>query len=71
LFNSQFLKNVIIIKEEFEDTKGIIRIGNSRKDRKNNGRKKKDKQLSMKYYTENKKLSNTISLKTGFYSCST
>jgi hypothetical protein len=29
-------------KEEFEDTKGVIRIRNS-KDRKHNGQKKKDK----------------------------
>ena len=35
-----------ILQEEFEDTKGIIRIRNSEKDRQHNGQKKKDKQRS-------------------------
>jgi hypothetical protein len=30
--------------EEFEDTKGVIRIRKSKKDRQHNGQKKKDKQ---------------------------
>ncbi len=30
--------------EEFEDTKGVIRIRKSKKDRQHNGLKKKDKQ---------------------------
>ena len=30
-------------KEEFEDTKGVIRIRKSQKDRQHNGQKKKDK----------------------------
>ena len=33
---------MIIFREKFEDTKGVIRIRNS-KDRKHNGQKKKDK----------------------------
>ena len=37
-------------QEEFEDTKGVIRICIS-KDRQHNGQKKKDKQLSTKHYT--------------------
>jgi hypothetical protein len=37
-------------QEEFEDTKGVIRIRIS-KDRQHNGQKKKDKQLSTKHYT--------------------
>jgi hypothetical protein len=37
--------------EEFEDTKRVIRIRNSKKDRQHNGQKKKDKQRSIKYYT--------------------
>jgi len=32
--------------EEFEDTKGVIIIGKSKKDRQHNGQKKKDKQRS-------------------------
>jgi len=31
------------LQEEFEDTKGVIRIRKSKKDRKHNGQKKKDK----------------------------
>jgi len=37
--------------EEFEDTKGVVRIRKSKKDRQHNGKKKKDKQRSTKYYT--------------------
>ena len=37
--------------EEFEDTKRVIRIRNSKKDRQHNGQKKKDKQRSTKHYT--------------------
>ena len=33
---------MIIFREKFEDTKGVIRIRNS-KDRKHNGQKKKDR----------------------------
>ena len=33
----------ISVKEEFEDTKGVIRIRKSKKDRQHNGQKKKDK----------------------------
>ena len=39
------------IKEEFEDTKRVIRIHKSKKDRQHNSRKKKDKQQSTKHYT--------------------
>jgi hypothetical protein len=31
------------IQEEFEDTKGVIRISKSKKDRQHNGQKKKNK----------------------------
>jgi hypothetical protein len=34
------------LKEEFEDTKGVIRIRNSKKDRQHNGQKKKDKRTN-------------------------
>ena len=39
------------IKEEVEDTKEIIRIRKSKKDRHRNGQKKKDNKLSTKQYT--------------------
>ena len=32
-----------ILKEEFEDTKGVIRIRTSKKNRQHNGQKKEDK----------------------------
>ena len=37
--------------EEYEDTKGVIRIFNSKKDKQNYSQKKKDKQWSTKHYT--------------------
>ena len=43
-------------QEEFEDTKGVIRIHKSKKDRQYNSQKEKgpkDKQWSTKHYTEN------------------
>ena len=42
--------------EDFEDTKGVIRIRESRNDRKHNGQNKKrqkDKQRATKHHTEN------------------
>jgi len=39
------------LKEEFEDTKGVIIILKSKKDRQHRGQKKKDKQQSTKHYT--------------------
>jgi hypothetical protein len=47
------INTVIIIQEVFEDTKGVIRIRKSEKDRQHNGKKKKVKQRSTKHYTEN------------------
>jgi hypothetical protein len=55
------------IKEEFEDTKGVIRICES-KDRQHNGQKKKDKndkQWSTKYYTKTKVRVTRTPLTTG------
>jgi hypothetical protein len=40
-----------ICQEEFEDTKGIIKIRKSKEDRQPNGQKKKEKQRSTKHYT--------------------
>ena len=41
-------------KEEFEDTKGVIRIRKSKKDRQHNGQNKKDKQRSTKHIHKSK-----------------
>ena len=41
--------NIILSLEEFEDTKGVIRIRKSKKDRKNNGRTKKEKHWSTEH----------------------
>ena len=40
-------------QQEFENTKGLIRISKSKKDSQHNGQKKKDKKLSTKHCTEN------------------
>jgi hypothetical protein len=50
--------------EEFEDTKGAIRIHKSKKDRKHNGQKKKDKQRSTKHTHKTKDRVTRILLKT-------
>ena len=41
-------------KEEFEDTKGVIRIRKAKKDRQHNGQNKKDKQRSTKHTHKSK-----------------
>ena len=38
------MHNYVIYKEEFEETKDVIRIRKSKKDRQHNGQKKKDRQ---------------------------
>jgi len=40
-------------QEEFEDTKRVIRIRISKKNRQHNSQKKKNKQWSAKHYSEN------------------
>jgi hypothetical protein len=50
------------VKEEFEDTKGVIRI-RKLKNRQHNGQKKKDKQRSTKHIHKAK--DRVIPLKTG------
>ena len=45
-FKVEILKVFYEKKEEFEDTKGVIRIRKSRKNRQHNGQRKKDKQRS-------------------------
>ena len=40
---------VCIYEEEFEDTKEVIRICKSKKDRQHTGKKKKDRQRSTKH----------------------
>ena len=49
------------VQERFEDTKGIIRICKSKKDRQHNGRKKgqRDKQRSTKHTHKTSRSSNT------------
>ena len=51
------------IQEEIEDTKGVIRIRKSKKNRRHNGQK--DKQRSTKHYTENKHRTTLTLLKPG------
>ena len=38
--------NCLFSMQEFEDTKGVIRIRKSKKDRQHNGQKKKDKRTN-------------------------
>jgi hypothetical protein len=52
-------------KEEFEDTKGTIRIHISKKNRQHNGQKKKDKQRSTKHTYKTKDRVTQTPLKTG------
>ena len=42
----KFLKKIVQGEEEFKDTKGVIRIRNSKKDKQHNGQKKKDKRIN-------------------------
>jgi peptidyl-tRNA hydrolase len=58
-----------INNEEFEDTKGVIRIRISKKDTQHNGQKKKDKQRSTKQTHKTKDGVTRTPLKTGVNSC--
>jgi len=40
------LSNYSVVQKEFEDTKEVIRIRKSKKDRQHNGQKKKDKRTN-------------------------
>jgi hypothetical protein len=51
--------------EEFENTKGVIRIRKSKKDRQHNGQKKKNKQRSTKHSHKTKDRATQIPLKIG------
>ena len=53
------------IQEEFEDTKGVIRIRKSKKNRQHNDQTKKDKQRSTKYIHTTKDRVTRTSLKPG------
>jgi peptidyl-tRNA hydrolase len=44
--NDIFPAQDLIIKEEFEDTKGVIRFRKSNKKRQHNGQRKKDKRTN-------------------------
>jgi hypothetical protein len=52
-------------KEEFEDTKGVIRIHISKKNKQHNGQKKKDQQRSTKHTHKTKDRVTLTPLKTG------
>ena len=52
-------------KEEFEDTKGVIRIRISKNNRQRNGQKKKYKQRSTKHTHKTKDRVTRTPLKTG------
>ena len=52
------------LKEEFEDTKGVIRFRKLKKDRQHNGQKKKDKQRSTKHTYKTKDRVTRTPLKT-------
>ena len=53
------------MQEEFEDTKGVIRIHKSKNDRQHNYQKKRDKQRSTKHTHKTKERATQTSLKTG------
>ena len=55
-------------EDEFEDTKGVIRIRKS-KDRQHNDQKKKDKQRSTKHTYKTKDRVTRTALKQGVNSC--
>ena len=56
-------------QEEFEDTKGVMRIHKSKNNRQNNGQKKRDKQRSTKHTHKTKDRVTRTPLKTGVNSC--
>ena len=56
---------IMFPEEEFEDTKGIIRIRKSKKDRQHDGQKKKDTQLFRKHTHNTKDRVTRIPLRTG------
>ena len=43
------MKTISLVQVQFEDTKGVIRIRKSKKNRQDNSQKKKDKQRSTKH----------------------
>jgi hypothetical protein len=55
----------MLILEDFEDTKGVIRIRKSKKYRQHNGQKKKDQQRSTKHTHKAKDRVTRTPLKTG------
>ena len=56
------------LNEMFENTKGVIRIRKSKKDRQHNDQKKKDKQRSTKHTYETKDRVTRTQIKTGMSS---
>jgi len=53
------------VQEEFEDTKGVIRIRISKKNRQHDGQKKKDKQRTRKHTYKTKDRVTRTPVKTG------
>ena len=65
--NKELNKNIVqehMLEEEFEDTKGVIRIRISKKNRQHNGQKQKDKQRSTKHTHKTKDRLTRTPLKT-------
>jgi hypothetical protein len=58
-------KCFVSFEEEFEDTKEVIRIRKSKKNRQHNGQKKKGKQRSTKHTHKTKDRVTRTPLKTG------
>ena len=63
--NKNLVLSIFALEEEFEDTKGVIRIRKSKKDRQHNGQKKKNKQRSTKHSHKTKDRVTQIPLKIG------
>ena len=63
--NDIFPAQDLIIKEEFEDTKGVIRFRKSNKKRQHNGQRKKDKQRFTKHTHKTKNPLTRTPLNTG------
>jgi len=63
MFDLYWSTVIILLQEEFEDTKGVIRIHKSKKDRQHNGQKKKDKRTNSDL--QNKGQVTRTPLKTG------
>jgi hypothetical protein len=64
-FKFRAVSKPVVYEEEFEDTKGLIRIPKSKKNRQHSGQKKKDKQRSTKHTHKTKDRITQTPLKAG------